>query len=327
MKRLKKAAGMMLGVLILASCENGTNRKFKEELKIFKDNPVTINWKTSETEEMESFKADVTVYSKNSRKNSNAKVSHSYRIATRKENGVIFSRVDFPKGQLGEKNRILLQNDREIVIADAESGQVELRLPCNNKIEELDYLTGNMIYGRMNVGKIREISRKLNFDVTEDNKEEMTISLPYQYFADLGNYGRVSTKVKFDTLDEILTEIETIDIDLEGNTVTTTIMPVYEEYNGEMVKVGQISIVDTKMAKLIEGLEGVEYFNSIDEIPETTKEEYEKAKSKGQAFDVNNMRYGNPADLSNIETIIEVYENISINDCDKNEFKLLEEGR
>jgi len=327
MKCLKHGISFVLGIFFLISCENGMNKNFNEELKIFKEHPVTINWENKKTDEIESFKADVTVYSKNSRISNNTSVSSKYRLMTKKVGKELFARIDFPKGKFGEREKIVLKSNSEIVVADRSTGKVEMRIPDNNQLEELDYLTGNMIYGRINVGKIKDISKKLNFDIIEEHKEEMIITLPYNYFVEQGNYGRISTKIKFDLKDEVLKEVEIVDVDLGGNTITTTVMPVYEEFNGEMVKIGQISIIDTKMIEMVSGVENIEYFNSIEDIPETSKEEYEKAKSKGLAFDVNNMRYGNPADLSNVETIIEVYENISINDCDRSEFRLLEGDR
>lgn len=327
MKRVKHGIGLVLGIIFLISCENGMNKNVNEEMKIFKEHPVTISWGSSQAKEMESFKADVTVYSKNSRVNKNASVSNKYRLMTKKVGDEILARIDFPKGKFGDREKMVLKSNSEIIIADKSTGKVEMRISEKSKNEDLDYLTGNLIYGRINLDKIKSISEKLNFDITEEHKEVMTVSLPCNYFIEQENYGRISTKIKFDLKDELLKEIEMIDVDLEGNTITTTIMPVYEEYNGEMIKIGQISIIDTKMTEMLSGLENVEYFNSIDEIPEASKEEYEKAKAKGLAFDVNNMRYGNPADLSNVETIIEVYENIIINDCDRTEFRLLEGDR
>lgn len=41
--------------------------------------------------------------------------------------------------------------------------------------------------------------------------------------------------------------------------------------------------------------------------------------------EVENMKYGNPADLSYQETIIEMYNDIEINNLDEDLFKIIEE--
>ena len=74
---------------------------------------------------------------------------------------------------------------------------------------------------------------------------------------------------------------------------------------------------------MIEGLEDLEYYNSIDEIPEITMEEYEKMKANGNIREIENYRLGNPADLSNTVTTIEIYEDIEINVLDDIEFRPL----
>lgn len=85
------------------------------------------------------------------------------------------------------------------------------------------------------------------------------------------------------------------------------------------------SVVDSKAAGLLEGFEGVEYFNSIDEIPEISDEELEALAELGEIEEVENMKYGNPADLSYQETIIEMYNDIENNNLDEYLFKIIEE--
>jgi len=68
-------------------------------------------------------------------------------------------------------------------------------------------------------------------------------------------------------------------------------------------------------------LQYVEYFNSIDE----SDEELEALAELGEIEEVENMKYGNPADLSYQETIIEMYNDIEINNLDEDLFKIIEE--
>lgn len=136
---------------------------------------------------------------------------------------------------------------------------------------------------------------------------------------------RLSTQVMYDTTQETIAQIEYVSIHQDGTEVTTTIYPMYEEKDGIPIKIGSVTVVDSKAAGLLEGFEGVEYFNSIDEIPEISDEELEALAELGEIEEVENMKYGNPADLSYQETIIEMYNDIEINNLDEYLFKIIEE--
>lgn len=120
--------------------------------------------------------------------------------------------------------------------------------------------------------------------------------------------------------------MELVEVDSEGNRITTTVYPMYETIKGEPVKIGQITIIDTQKAELLEGFDDVEYFDSMDEIPILSDEEYEQLMADGVLFEEEYLEFGNPADLSNVETIVEVYETIDINKAEESMFRLLQES-
>lgn len=55
------------------------------------------------------------------------------------------------------------------------------------------------------------------------------------------------------------------------------------------------------------------------------EKELEALAELGEIEEVENMKYGNPADLSYQETIIEMYNDIEINNLDEDLFKIIEE--
>ena len=119
---------------------------------------------------------------------------------------------------------------------------------------------------------------------------------------------------------ETVTEME------DGSIVTVTSCPVYEEVkDGCIIKIGQYSIIETKSNVRYEGLEEIEYFNSLDDIPELSQKEYEQLKEAGNAITIESFPLGDPADPSSTETIIELYDNIEINVIDDSAFKLIME--
>ena len=110
------------------------------------------------------------------------------------------------------------------------------------------------------------------------------------------------------------------------NPATVTNCPVYEEVeDGFIIIIGQYSIIDTKSNVRYEGLEEIEYFDSLDDIPKLSKEEYDQLVEAGNAVTIENFPLGDPADPSSTETIIELYDNIEINVIDDSIFKLIME--
>lgn len=74
--------------------------------------------------------------------------------------------------------------------------------------------------------------------------------------------------------------------------------------------------------KNIPGFENVEYFESIDDIPEISEQEYNSLLESETTEKVESLLFGNPADLSYEETIVEVYNNMEINTIEDSLFKI-----
>ncbi|MCL2138448.1 MAG: hypothetical protein FWH41_02835, partial [Treponema sp.] len=65
------------------------------------------------------------------------------------------------------------------------------------------------------------------------------------------------------------------------------------------------------------------YFNSPDEVPEMSEGELAALEATGTVSEIYDMTFGDPADLSNVETIFEVYQDIEINNTPEHLFRLL----
>ena len=92
-----------------------------------------------------------------------------------------------------------------------------------------------------------------------------------------------------------------------------------------LLKVLIYCIIDTKSDVRYEGLEDIEYFDSLDEIPELSQDEYDQLVDAGNAVTIENFPLGDPSDPSSTETIIELYDDIEINVIDDSVFKLIME--
>ena len=160
------------------------------------------------------------------------------------------------------------------------------------------------------------------FDTATNEKNSMMIDIPNTYFFDNEYETRVSTRVMFDTEEETLSQVEIVMIQQDGTIVTTTTYPMYQDYEGVPIRIGTVTVVNSKAQNLLSGFEDAEYFESVDEIPEISDEEYEQLLESGELVEVDNMLFGNPADMSYEETIIEVYNDIEINNVDESLFKI-----
>ena len=65
------------------------------------------------------------------------------------------------------------------------------------------------------------------------------------------------------------------------------------------------------------------FFNSPDEIPEMSASDLAAMQAAGNIYEETNMTFGNPADLSYVETIYEVYQDIEINSAPEHLFRLI----
>jgi len=131
----------------------------------------------------------------------------------------------------------------------------------------------------------------------------------------------ISSRAVFDIVSDTLLETEVV-MKLEDDTiVTTTVTPVYEENNGVPVKIGQITVIDSKAPGLIDDID-MPVYDSPDDIPTISDAELTELEAAGAASDIYEMTFGDQRDLSNVETIFEVYQNIEINAVPEHLFRL-----
>ena len=323
MKKLFLTFSVVLLLTLIFGCKNDSEITKAEEL--FTENPVTISWTGENSSEIESFQTDVEVYSMNNRKETSLKKSNKYRLSLKSINGVQYSRIDMDAEYNGGIARSVITNDKECIIFNTNTEEIECRMPVEKSFDELSFMSSENGLSRINLDKIKTDAKRLAFDVTEENSESFCLSLPSELFnANENSLKRLSTKVLFDTINETLNEIEIVSIDDEGVTSTTTICPVYQETeDGTPVKVGMITVIDTQNPNKIEGFpEDYPIYESYDDIPEISPEDAEKMLATGSAFVDTDITFGDPSDLSSVETIVEKYESIEINKVDDRLFRL-----
>lgn len=310
---------------LFISCNTRAQNPANSTEQLFKDNPVSISW-ADKNAEIDSYSADVEVYSKNNRTNSVLSKTDAYRITYKKIDGVSYSRVDLDKEYNGGVSRAVITDGKEMVVVNNDDNAIEARLPVNQEDDNgIGFLTASPITGRVNIPDIKTNAARLSLDLTEDKESgSMTISLPSSLFPEQNGVTRVSTKIRFDTTTETLSEVEIVTLDEEGVTVTTSTESIYEECNGELIKVGTITIIDTQNPNLVEGFsEDYPVYESLDDIPEISEAELLAMQETGNIYEDTSITFGDPADLSNVETIVELYNYVEINEVSDAAFRAL----
>jgi len=305
------------------SCSNPQAPATPEEL--FKENPVSVNLQGSVVEP-ESYSTQVSVYSMNNRKDSHLTQVGGYRLTYKKIDGIAYSRVDMEAEYNGGVSRAVITNGSDAVLVNNDSGEVETRFTVEEEEDTgLNFLETSPITGRVNLDSVREGAKRLSLDLAEDTEAgSIVLEIPSNYFAQQAGLTRLSTKISFDIANEALDEVEIVTVDDEGVVVTSTVTNVYEEVDGEIIKVGTITVIDTDNPNKVTGFaDDVETFESMDDIPELSQAEYDALVAEGLVNDTEGITFGSPEDLSSVETIVELYTSIEVNGVEDSVFRFI----
>lgn len=316
---------LLLGTLSLISCKNQPTDN--SVMKLLEENPSSINWNPdSNKKQVESYSANVSVYTMDSRKSKDLTLDNKYRITSKNISNDMCFKIDIPKEYAAEKPKTYYSNSESFVICDTASGTVEQRIPLEkqNISNDLEFFSNLNTFSKINISEVLETSQRLSFDINNEDEQYMEISLPSKYFND-NTYQRISTKICFDKNQETVTQIEIVEIDEEEKEITTTIMPVYEIVNDIPVKTAEVSIIHTidPNAEQVENPYGL---SSIDEIPEISEKEAKKLMEDGVMFESIDYDLGLFDTSDYTETIVEVYETIEINNVEDSVFRVLLES-
>ena len=326
MKKVFLSVAFVLPLFMYFSCKGNESNS-----SLFEKNPVTINWKGSK-ENVESLCANVKVYSMNNRKNAGFVQKNQYRLSLKTINGISYSRVDFEAEYNGGLPRMALTDGSQMIIANSSTDEVEMRfsLPENKNAFNFDFINSASYTGKVDLDKVRSACKRLSLDITEDEEEKgtMLVKISPELFSSVSTGKVLSTKITFDTCNEVLKETEIVSSEGEGITVITKQTPLYQEVDGEFIKIGCVTEIDTKNENEVDRFnDDYKALPPSEDIPVISKSEYEKMKADGNTVEVINSFEGDLRNLSNKETFVELYDYVSLNDVSDEEFRLLIGGK
>jgi hypothetical protein len=312
----------LLAISILFSCRDTNVTKSESEVSF--DDPVYIVW-ANKQEDLESYRADVDVFAMNSRTDTGAVQVDSYSMSIKKINGKTYTRIDVQENDQIDRLRSIVSDGIEMVMFNPVTYDIDFRISITNPIpQELDFFSNEAMLSKVNLSFIRSEAHRLSFNILESSGTGgLSLELPSRLFPGNSGENRISTKAVFDTNKELLNHTEVITYLIDGTKRTATSYPIYQEYNNTYIKTGTVHITEYNVPYRISGLEGAKIYNSPEDYPIISKQEYEQLAKEGLAFPAGEMLFGDPADLSFTETIVERYRNVEINTIDNNVFRAI----
>lgn len=293
--------------------------------KLLTKNPVTIKVHNS-IKEINSISANVKVFSKSNRNTKDFEQTGEYRMAIKEIDGRICTRIDQNDTNGQKTARTIISDSKSAVIYNPFTNTVQSKFNLPEKENTaLDFLTASPITGRINLEQIKKESKRLNFDMTEDSETNgLLISIPAELVKTNTGESCISAKVCLDETSETINEVELVMLQEDGSTVTSSVRSVYEEKDGELIKIGTITVIETQNPNLLSGYDdNITIYNSTDDIPEISDAEFQQLSADEEIYEIPDVIIGNPADMSEIITQIELYDYIELNAVEDSQFKLL----
>ena len=326
-KPIKTLLFVLAVIFVFTACDGTVYERRPSGLDPFDDNPITITWK-GEATEVQSFQTNVYTYSENNRNAPGEGVSGNYRMAVSAIGDRTYTRIDM-EDEGGAAFRSFLTDGEEFIAFNPVTGEIGHRIIDEDSANSpLNRIFGQQTgLSRLNLSLIRAEAQRLSLDMTEEgegDEKTLLLEIPPGLIPQNGYDRIIYSRVSFDLANETLLETEVKMIRGDDTVVITTVTPVYEEYNGVPVKIGQVTEIDSKAPGLTEGIDSdTPVYNSPDEIPVLSAQEFAQLETAGNIHEISGITFGDPADASSIETIHEVYLDIEINSAPEQLFRLI----
>jgi len=327
-KRMEMKAKTFLmplaAMAFMMSCSQVTYET-KNVLGQFREDPVTINWYGSKDEGLQSFSANVHVFSMNNRTDTHASLTSAYRMSVSSINHRILTRIDMDLDE-SIPFRSIVSDGEEAIAFNPATNEIGYRIPMDDSDLALRRIFGmETTMSRVNLSFIREEAMRLSLNISEDSVANiMVLHLPPGLLAQNDEMRIISSRVAFDMANETLLETELVMVREDETVVTSTAIPVYEDYDGVPIKIGMVTVIDSRAPGLIEDIDpDFPIFESPDDIPTISEAELAALRESGIVQDIPNMTFGDPADLSYVVTVFEVYQDIEINAVPESAFRLI----
>lgn len=327
----KKKYAVILFACIMVSCteidlgssKGAVSAKQMQELV---DN-VSIDFKKSNNNSIESYQANVKQYSYNKRIAGTVSAPSEYRLSLKKSGDSIFTRIDFDSSCYGDgKMRSIICDGKETVIFDTITKEVEARTVLTDEETKNAEDFGGPIFGRLALDSYLAKCRQLSYDLQEDSENNvMCVTIPVSDVSAKISNDKTTTysRLYFDTQNDVLLGNESQTIDENGIIVTASNNYLYKEVDGEPVLIGELLEIQNDFPYEIDTSDYMlPIVESEDDIPEVTEEELaEMIKDGGEVYEFEQV-IGDPSNPDYTQVIIKTYDDIKINTLEDEYFRL-----
>ena len=289
----------------------------------YREYPISIEIQCEDISKgIEVFEADVSVYRMNNRTDPSLRLDKTYNLIIQEAYGERVTRIDYTDGRPAEYRSMISFGDN-IVLFNPGTEEISYKINIQQPQNPAYRLLSSQNYlSKINLSLIRQEAMRIALDIQTDDANTLTLALPPDLVQLPHGDRRISTKIAFDVKDEVLASTETVTMTAGGARVTVTVTPRYEMVDGTPVKTGQITVTQVDIPQTLDvPYEGVIY-NSPDEIPTISREEYETLRRKGSIYERAGLVFGNPGDLSYVETEVELYNTVKVNHAPVMAYKL-----
>lgn len=313
------------GVLLLLisgfflSCTVGQDPASAKESFVVEHVPAIIS-QPSQSGEIESFQAEVKIYSSIDRKPSSAHLVSQYRLATKIIDGTIYTRMDFPEDQEHTiAARTVVSNGKDLVLLDSASGKVEYRLPVPEQAADLIQNTSQRpttLFQKINVTQLRETFKDLQWDMeSNEGRTRWVVNFPLQI---LSRFNAVpgqqikSFKLYLDEANGTVAGSEQVMVQEDGTIITTKNTTIYTEKDGVPIPIGMVEDSHYDLPYTIDTSDSAVGPYNEDTAPEISPEKARELIENGQAIEINAMT-GDPSNPDYTEQTITLYDSIELN--------------
>lgn len=265
----------ILGLLALLSCnllndapsddyEDGISTGNAVADKLFNENSAVISWMGATDAPIESFAADVEIWTMYDTDRSGPVETSRYRLRVKETDGALSVRMDMDPAFNDGDTMSILSDIGEMIMFDTVTEEIRFRIPVPiDASMDLPYLKAETGISRINLSNIRLEAEASAFDIVEDTQELLVLMLPTSLFTGLFGSERISTRVVFDVPSETLREIAIEDRLEDGTRVVMTERPVYKNHEGIPIKVGLIAVIVGEAAAMYHRTTTVELYSRV----------------------------------------------------------------
>ncbi len=234
-----------------------------------------------------------------------------YRLAIKPITNKVYTRIDFiDSTALPGDLRSFVSDGMELAVLD-QSGSVVARTALDTEIGSItaDPNAIRSVFGRVDIDGIRAEAYRLRLDVQEDTASGLfAISLrPDGETAAFGSARVLSQRLFYDTEAEVFAGAEACCVEDDGTELSLRYTPIYQEAEGEPVKVADVTELDygeETEAAAVEADDGIE-----------TVTETELAALRESGAEVEEI--AEPLSVGDRNMmVIDVYDQIEINTVD-----------